>query len=280
MIVLTQGAVQEWIKLTNGWFSTSDIDRELDVGSARGKSARRVILHRLVKEMLIEKHPTKEGLYRLIQHYNEMDYHNTDPYNFFPIQMPFNLEDHVLLHPKNIAVIAGSPNCGKTAFLLNVIKLNMNKHDIWYFTSELGTGELRLRLDKFDIPIQDWNFHAVECSQNFPDVIQPDALNIIDYLEFGSGVEFYQIADVFRRIVDKLQGGICWVALQKKRNAELGRGAEFSLEKPRLYLSLDNGKISIVKGKNWAREGENPNGLSWKFKLVAGCWFIDIEEII
>jgi len=280
MAILPQAEVEDWIKKTVGWFSNTDINREFNISTRQGMSARRVIIHRLVESMVIEKHLTKEGLYRLIQTHSELNFKNTEPYDFFQIKMPFNLENYVLFYPKNIAVIAGSSNSGKTAFLLNVIKLNMSNHDIWYFTSELGVEELRLRLDKFDIPIEAWNFHAVECSHNFQDVIRPNGLNIIDYLEFGEGVEFFQVADVFRHIVDKLENGICWIALQKKKKAELGRGAEFSLEKPRLYLSLDYGKIIIIKAKNWAIEGENPNGLSWKFKLINGCDFINIEQVI
>jgi hypothetical protein len=37
---------------------------------------------------------------------------------------------------------------------------------------------------------------------------------------------------------------------------------------------MDSGKIKIVKGKNWATEGRNPNGLELRFRLVQGCRFI------
>jgi hypothetical protein len=63
------------------------------------------------------------------------------------------------------------------------------------------------------------------------------------------------------------------VALQKKIGAQLGRGAEFSLEKPRLYLSIDKGKLTIIKGKSWARKNVDPNGLSVNFKITGGCQF-------
>ena len=70
-----------------------------------------------------------------------------------------------------------------------------------------------------------------------------------------------------------MKNGIAIVALQKKRGVELGRGAEFSLEKPRLYLSMENGEIKIVKAKNWRRKDVNPNGMVSKFKIVNGCDF-------
>jgi hypothetical protein len=64
------------------------------------------------------------------------------------------------------------------------------------------------------------------------------------------------------------------VALQKKRDAELGRGGDFGLEKPRLYLSMDKGKCTIQKAKNWVNPEKNPNGLVINFKVVGGCKFI------
>ena len=63
----------------------------------------------------------------------------------------------------------------------------------------------------------------------------------------------------------------------EEMNAELGRGAEFSLERARLYLSLDNGRLKIVKAKNWRTE-LNPNGMLYTFKLTDGCKFIQIEK--
>jgi len=177
-----------------------------------------------------------------------------------------------LMYPKNIAVIAGSPNAGKTAFLLNTIKLNMAKHIIHYYSSEMGAEELKLRLSKFDDGAK-WVFDARERSTNFADVIYPDDINIIDYIEIVSG-EFYMIGQELRTIFDKLRKGIAIIALQKKKGAELGRGAEFSLEKPRLYLSMDSGLLKIIKAKNWAVEGNNPNGVEFKFSLVNGAKFV------
>ena len=39
--------------------------------------------------------------------------------------MPFELENLVKIMPGNIIVVAGEPDAGKTAFLLNVLLLNL-----------------------------------------------------------------------------------------------------------------------------------------------------------
>jgi hypothetical protein len=74
-------------------------------------------------------------------------------------------------------------------------------------------------------------------------------------------------------ITEKIGTGVAIVALQKKPGAQLGRGDSFSLERPRLYLSMDKGKLTIVKGKSWTNPKVDPNGLTIGFKITGGCQF-------
>ena len=148
----------------------------------------------------------------------------------------------------------------------------MHQHEIHYFSSEMADSELRTRLDLFpNTKLQDWKFTPWERSDNFADIIKPDAINIIDYLEMSD--TFYQIGGHLKDIHDKLQNGIAIIALQKTPGKDIGRGGSFSVEKPRLYVSISNDypghTAKIVKCKNW-RTSENPNGLSKHFKLYQG----------
>jgi hypothetical protein len=182
--------------------------------------------------------------------------------------------------PGNIAVVAGEPDSGKTAYLLNIVKDNQHAHEIHYFSSEMGAMELRSRLELFpDIDINQWSFHAKERAANFQDVIRPDGFNIIDFLEIHDA--FYTIGGMLKSIHDRLKDGVAVIAIQKGKGVELGRGGSFSVEKPRLYLSLSNDypghSIKIVKCKNW-RTSENPNGLERRFKLVNGCQLIELND--
>ncbi len=38
---------------------------------------------------------------------------------------------------------------------------------------------------------------------------------------------------------------------------------------------MDVGELKIIKGKNWAQPGHNPNGKVFKFKLEDGCRFLE-----
>lgn len=265
--------VFSYILSTQGYFSVTECDKELQIVTPEDRANRRQIFFRLTKKGTLERHPLKNGLYRRVEHDSPLiEWEDADISDTVSIKWPFELENYALMYPKNIAVISGSPDAGKTAFLLNVTKLNMDKHTIHYYSSEMGAEEMKLRLSKFGDGIK-WVFDPRERSMNFADVIYPDDINIIDYFEFASS-EFYKIAEELRAIFDKLNKGIAIVALQKKRGAELGRGAEFGLEKPRLYLSMDSGSLKIIKAKNWAVEGQNPNNMEFKFNLINGAKFV------
>jgi hypothetical protein len=68
------------------------------------------------------------------------------------------------------------------------------------------------------------------------------------------------------------------VAIQKKVGQKWGHGQEFSAEKSKLYLSMDERKLSIVKGKSWANKKIDPNGLRVEFNIARGCEFEMTKE--
>jgi hypothetical protein len=266
-------AIREFVSETQGTFSTTQLDNELGI-VGKAKENRRVTLWRLIEDGLIER--VKPGYYRVREaSLPDMEWQSADTTSGLDIKLPFEIHNLVEIYPRNILVIAGTTNAGKTAYLLNFVKDNMQYWNIHYFTSELSEQELKKRINKFGDGI-DWQFHAHERNSHFDAVIIPDAINIIDYLDPPSG-EYYAIGDQIKAIHEKLTTGAAFIAIQKKRKTELGRGADFSAERARLYLSMDPGRLKIVKAKNWRTE-VNPNGIVYTFKLTDGCKFIHIEE--
>ena len=275
--------IREWVLTTSGNFSTTDVYKDLCLTTRDNKKKAAVVLGRLIEETLIERTGDKRGWYRLIERdSNVLDWRNADTSTVVDLIWPFHIERLVTLYPKNVIVVAGSPNAGKTALMLNLIRLNMANHRIAYFSSEMGPEELKLRLNNFqDVGQDEWKFEAYDRSANFSDAVQPNAINLIDYLEVTT--DFFKVGGEIKAIFDKLDKGVAVIALQKKKGAEYGRGAEFSLEKARLYLSMDDGELRIVKAKNWgpdAKEtGHNPNGRIYHFNLVGGCKFVGRYQV-
>lgn len=272
--------VRNFCLSSNGIFSSSDVVNCLSLSSRKDKQHVSNTLGRLIKEGLIERYGNKNGHFRLIDRSLDLIDWTKDPGEEIDISLPFGLNKLVKIYPRNLIVIAGMSNAGKTAFLLNIVKLNLDKfkNKINYFSSEMGACELKIRLEKFKLSDEIWKFcNFWERSEKFADVINPDIMNIIDYFEINDS--FWQIGGDFKLIADKLNKGIAIVALQKHPEKDEGSGGRFSLEKPRLYLSLneigDFNEIKIVKAKNW-RDETNPNKLIKNFKIKDGYQLIEM----
>ena len=269
--------IEDWLKDSTGWCSYDDIDRDLALSPAE-KNNRRLIIKRFKDTGVVEANPKNNKLIRYINtNVRKIDFKAATRRTPLDIKFPFQIEQYFNIYSGNIVVVAGSPDAGKTGWILNFILLNQDNHAIFYQCSEMDKEELAARLMNFEgIALDGWTFQAEKRSGNFADVIRPDCINIIDYMELTEDI--YMVADYLKAIHEKLESGIAIVALQKKIGAHLGRGAEFSLEKPRLYLSMDAGKTTIIKAKNWVKPDVNPNGMVIKYKIVGGCKFIITEH--
>jgi hypothetical protein len=271
--------IREWVSVTSGIFSITDIYLALHIITPEDKNNARQILRRLKAEELIIPHGQKADVYRrIIPDYIEMDYKGIIP-KPLDIDWPMDIGRYFYTYAKNIAIIAGNKDSGKTAMLIDFTKRNQNAWDIHYFSNEMAAEELSMRLRKHtDIKIDDWKFRAYEKASHFADVIIPDAINIIDYIEINK--DFSLMGDYLMEIHERLDKGIAVIALQKKFNEEWGRGGQFSNQRPRLYVTLnskgqDAGAATILVAKN--RRGDlNPVGMSRMYRITDG-WKITTE---
>jgi hypothetical protein len=265
--------VTAWVKDTSGWWATQELDADLGITGTQAKENRKKILQRLREQGLVEPHPKINKQWRCVnKRVASLEFKTAGTAGVLPVKWPMGIERYVNLFPGNTVVVAGSPNAGKTALLLDFIRLNMEGFPVYYFCSEMGSVELRNRLDQFPgMSIEDWHFKALERASDFADVIVPDCINLVDYLEMTD--ELYRVNSHLTAISHKIGTGLAIVALQKKQGAQYGRGQEFGLEKPKLYLSMDRGKLQIVKGKSWAKKNVDPHGLEVSFKIIGGCQF-------
>ena len=272
-------AVREWVMEQVGNFMAQECYKDLDLSTKGNKKAARQEFMRLVKKGTIERYGEKSSSYRTPDSKAEILDLNEVVVKDTGLVLPFGISQELIyIMPKSVILIAGSPNVGKTAFMLNVFKDNLKMNPI-YFSSEMGAMEIKARVDLF----QDWpsqaNARFRSRSMNFHDVIEPDGLNIIDFLELEDN--FYQVTGKLRMIQDKLNDGIAVVAIQKKKGASEAIGGHFSMEKPKLVLTLDveeemgvmHNVAKIIKCKNWRDVRHNPTGLSLRFRLRRGCEF-------
>ena len=107
----------------------------------------------------------------------------------------------------------------------------------------------------------------MQTDYEFGDVVQPDAINIFDYIDRDDNL--WLIGEDIRNIYRPLNKGIALFALQKPAGRDLGYGGTPTLKLARFYMSLDlvnrydeecvYGKAKILVCKNWVKT--NPKGL-------------------
>ncbi len=266
--------IKAWIQASPGEFSIRDLDYDLGITEPDKKLYRTKILEKFVAEKIISREGKRRGVYRPYKKDLEtMDFMNAKD-NFLPIWLPMDISKMVGIMPGNIIILAGEYNAGKTAVMLNMIKYNMNKFNVHYFNSEMGSGELKSRLSKFnDISLSQWKFNAYSRDTDFADVVfqGEKSLNIIDFLEVHD--EFYQVGEKIKQIHSALNGGVAVIAIQRNKGSEHGLGGNRTMEKARLVVNVEPNKFKITKAKNFINPKNNPNGCMCDWKLINGCQF-------
>ena len=278
---LTQETIEEWVQESCGLFTKRDIWDDLDIGPGPNRDYLRTILKRLRDTNVIAYADGTHGKYRLLDgELERMSLARADPKNVVPLKWPFEIEKYVRLYRKNIVIIFGSKDAGKTAFLLNFMRLNMGRFPIRYLNTDMGEEELRMRVEKFeDVTIEQWDeyIEMYEKPLVLPEHIAPNAINIVDFLEIHD--EFYKIGKPIKEWSAPLNDGILVVAIQKNKDAEFPLGQARSLEKAKLAINLDPGKVTLAVAKNWQTGiTTSPKGKTWTYKLIGGAKIVSIED--
>lgn len=264
-------SIREFVTLHGPYIYLTEALQTLQILHDKEKTAAYVAFNRLCKDGTLER--ISHGCFKKL----EKDCEDIDIFSddgaALNIKYPLGLHELIITHPKNIIIVAGAPDAGKTAYLLNFAQMNSGgDHEVVYFSSEMGKIEIRERLKKFKLPMSEWKkIKWKERAADFASVVRPNAINIIDFLEVHD--EFYKVGLFIKQIHDKLENGIAIIALQKNKGRDEGLGGMRSLEKARLYLAMESGRIKIVKAKNWRNDEINPNNLVRTWKLGGGCNF-------
>ena len=268
--------VLECILSTKGYFLSTDVHKELHLSTRSEKKNLSVILNRLCDEGVIQRFGEKRGQFRIVED-DEVD---IDIFAEYPegldIKYPLNLHELYATFEKTIACFVGSPDAGKTTFALNFLALNLDNPLQKRMLISEGESELVHRLKKFDIPLEKWgavSFKSV--SSGWADYVIPDGLNVVDYVEAHDG-KFYMIGQELNDIYNKLTTGVCVVCLQKKFSGDMAYGAEITMKRARLYISLtqdppQGGIAKIMKLKN-KQEGlmYNPDYRQCHYQIIDG----------
>lgn len=271
--------IDEWLEWhEDELFLPEDIFRFYDWREPATKKAVYNRLRYLSKEKVppILKKTGKQ--YRIIDREADViNWKNADPTAFFDMDFPFDLHKYIRLHKRSVMIVGGVSSEGKTTFAHNVISLNMGKHEIALFDSENSDEELANRFQHYP-NYEEWPDDFVkDRSSNFSDVILPDGLNIVDYLEIQDN--FWLVGRYIREIRDALKTGVAIILLQKGEGSNLPIGREFSRHLARVVVTIDKGVLTIIKAKDRAQRTINPVNKKWTFRIDdTGTKFIIDQE--
>jgi hypothetical protein len=120
-------------------------------------------------------------------------------------------------------------------------------------------------------------FEVVERFDNWKDIIHPDHLNIIDWINLGD--KFYELGKILEGIKERLNKGIALICIQKDANKTIGMGGMWGTHLSTLYLTMDFNRLTVEKAKEW--NGHNPNKEMYGFDIIEhGSRFHNIRQVV
>jgi len=199
----------------------------------------------------------------------------------------FGFDDDIILYEGDMILIAGEGNRGKTAWVLNMMINNCDKMPVYYFTSEFNAPKFRDRMKEFkwrSFLKEDGSpkFTVAEQVDNWQDVIQPDALNIIDWMKLDD--EMWKIRGIMDGIKNKLKKGVAVICIQKRTYKKYGEGGEYSKDLASVYLTMsydDKMKVNTLYVDKVKTPGlVDPNFSKWSFNIYKGAEFANIKKVV
>jgi hypothetical protein len=287
---LTQAIIEEWVALIpTGKFNVRDIWNEIGIESASGKQYLRVILGRLEEKGIICANGGG-GTYRKVDVQKmPINWQAADATQIIPLKWPFGLEQYASVYGKNVVIIAGAKQEGKTTFLYDFIKLNMYQHEIELFNSETGPQQMKDRFVDLGVPL-DAPFKVYERYDNFADILNPNIITVIDYLDLNS--EFYlagaEIDSVFRKLGPN---GLAVIGMQipppsvtfvkgvkKIVDRDYAYGGGSTAKRAFIYVSMSSRKLKLKHVKKPAQKNIHPENMMWSYDISDKGDFTNINR--
>lgn len=255
--------VREFITLSDGVFTLDDIIKECGLYSDK-RNAVKCALSDFIAEGLIERRGLRSGSYSPIKstgiHMNEsISSAKTTPVTMY---LPLAIDALLNIHNRNLIVIQGLSNAGKTAFLMEIARLNRkNFSNIKYINTEMDASEIKDRIERRNMDVEEFlsfvSFYLVKNTHLDGAVryeIEPNGLNLVDYLHLQDAT---LMATEMDKIQERLENGIAVVAIQKYLGKDMGYGGYGVKNRARLLIDLSKDIATLKKVKSplhWHKE--------------------------
>ena len=242
---LTQEALEKWIaeEATGDFHYKAVLNGMVD---PRLYGNLRTMMGRAVVKGIASPVGKNDGYYRKIDsQLEEVHWWDGEGGDFGEsILLPLGVHTYGYIAPPAMIVVAGVYNQGKTAFCLQTVNLNIEKwgENTRLFCSE-GLEQLRWKFNQMQPPVpKPPPFKVYRRLDNFADVIEPNGLNVVDYLRTDMEdpkVVANKLFDINKKLGPN---GIAVVAMQKPSNRKIAFGGEGTAWEPSLYVAISKGR--------------------------------------
>ncbi len=278
--------VRDWVEMMRMTSQTchinvTDWSHESQSITKKDMHAARMAFKRLCSEPepMIERFGDKAGQYRIINREDNEQKWWLDEGKPLPLIMPLGIEKYAKVFPGNIILLEGQKSQGKSTFSLEFSRLNCNLYPgkkVIYQNVEMSDSELTDRFIHYQerniIEKDEWKkfIKIIKQTSNWHDKIEPDGINIIDYL-----VEYekpYILPKFIFDIHRKLKTGIALCVVQRDPFKPYPSGGRAVRDIPRLIISLIKHCLRLEDVKSfWPNEFGNPSGLGINYNQIAYC---------
>jgi len=282
-------AVNQWLDIhKDETFDLDTICRQLNVTEPNYRNYITIILSKLVNSNILYKN---NKIYKYIDRtIKTIDWQTASSQDEIPMRFPksqydestFEFAEFVTVRPADLIVVAGVSNKGKSTFVRNLLWENMDTIHCRMMVSEYAPGRFKSVVSRmtWGNPLKEDGspkFDLIERHGDWRYAIEPDSLNIIDWV--GLGDNFWEIRQVMEGIQDTLRGGVAVIVLQKTEGKALGEGGTFSEQRASIYLNIDSGVLTVRKIKE-TKHNRYFDGLSYGFDIVdSGAGLSNIREV-
>ncbi len=278
--------VREWVELMKmtsqgGHIKFTTWSQESQSITKTEKHAGRMAFSRLCDppDPILEKVAGLPGEYKIIDKDDNEQKWWLDEGKPLKLSIPLGAERYAKVFQGNIILLEGQKSQGKSTFSLEFARLNRNlypKSKIIYQNIEMSDSEIKDRMKSYQnqeiIGMDEWPkfLKIIKQTSNWSDKIEPDSINIIDYL-----VEYEKAYELPRFIFDihrKLKTGIALCVVQRDPFKPYPLGGRGTRDIPRLIISLIKHCMRLEDVKSfWPSEFGNPSGIGIKYKQIEWC---------
>ena len=161
---------------------------------------------------------------------------NSVPYD---LKLPWRIHETGEICEGDMLAVCGEKNAGKSGYLAQAVVLNLRAGKAVRYILTENTKKADTRLRAYGLKNEECDkLEIVDArGRNYENVIDPNAVNILDYFNVPDG-EYGKSSPAIENLCKQLKNGVLIMGIQQKTGERFPRGGELALELSQLTVTL------------------------------------------